>query len=128
MIRCSGEMLHKALQLLIRLLLDRQQLACTAWGSPVSARSPVQRAVFSCLAQAAFPGLGAIALDALTRREWVKEDELALQLKVHPKVLRRVLRYLEQVPSACQQECWSPMHLLLPRLLQLAAWLTTTKS
>lgn len=47
--------------------------------------------------QAAFPGLGAIALDALTRREWVKEDKLAQQLKVHPKVLRRVLRYLEQV-------------------------------
>lgn len=52
-----------------------------------------------CSSQAAFPGLGAIALDALTRREWIKEDELAEQLKVHPKVMRRVLRFLEQV-------CW----------------------
>ena len=42
-------------------------------------------------------GLGVITLDALTRREWVKEDELAAEIKVHPKVLRRVLRYLEQV-------------------------------
>ena len=38
-----------------------------------------------------------ITLDALTRREWVKEDELAAQIKVHPKVLRRAMRYLEQV-------------------------------
>jgi hypothetical protein len=51
-------------------------------------------------AQAPFVGLGAVALDALTRREWVKEDELAEQLKVHPKVLRRVLRYLEQARCA----------------------------
>ncbi len=52
--------------------------------------------------QAPFLGLGAVALDALVRREWVKEDELADQLKVHPKVLRRVLRYLEQASSALQ--------------------------
>lgn len=51
-------------------------------------------------AQAPFVGLGAVALDALARREWVKEDELAEQLKVHPKVLRRVLRYLEQARRA----------------------------
>jgi hypothetical protein len=30
-------------------------------------------------------------------REWVKEDELAAELKVHPKVARSALRYLEQV-------------------------------
>ena len=47
--------------------------------------------------QADFVGLGVITLDALMRREWVKEDELAEEIKVHPKVLRRVLRYLEQV-------------------------------
>ncbi|CAL8465978.1 g5514 [Coccomyxa elongata] len=45
---------------------------------------------------AEFIGLGVITLDALTRREWVKEDELANELKAHPKVLRRVLRYFEQ--------------------------------
>ena len=47
--------------------------------------------------QAEFIGLGVITLDALTRREWVKEDELATEIKAHPKVLRRVLRYFEQV-------------------------------
>ncbi|KAK9902066.1 hypothetical protein WJX75_003064 [Coccomyxa subellipsoidea] len=45
---------------------------------------------------AEFIGLGVITLDALTRREWVKEDELATEIKAHPKVLRRVLRYFEQ--------------------------------
>ena len=47
--------------------------------------------------QAEFIGLGVITLDALMRREWVKEEELATEIKVHPKVLRRVLRYFEQV-------------------------------
>lgn len=47
--------------------------------------------------QADFIGLGVITLDALTQREWVKEDELATEIKAHPKVLRRVLRYFEQV-------------------------------
>lgn len=47
--------------------------------------------------QAEFVGLGVITLDALAKREWVKEDELAAELKVHSKVLRRVLRYFEQV-------------------------------
>jgi transcription initiation factor TFIIE subunit alpha len=47
--------------------------------------------------QADYVGIGVIALDALTRREWVKEDELANELKIHPKVFRRVLRYFEQV-------------------------------
>ncbi|KAK9822848.1 hypothetical protein WJX81_003226 [Elliptochloris bilobata] len=58
---------------------------------PPGTKAPLRKGT-----NAAFPGLGAITLDALTRREWVKEDELAQQLKVHPKVLRRVLRYLEQ--------------------------------
>ncbi len=42
-------------------------------------------------------------MDALTRREWVKEDELANELKTHPKVLRRVLRYFEQVQASPRQ-------------------------
>lgn len=73
---------------------------------------------FICLAQAAFPGLGAIALDALTRREWVKEDELAQQLKVHPKVLRRVLRYLEQVPPPASRSA-GHLCVLISALLSL---------
>lgn len=40
--------------------------------------------------------LAVIVLDALTRREWVKEDELALDLKLAQKVLRRATNYLEQ--------------------------------
>ena len=90
-------MLHKALLLFDKAPLTTGSSTCTAWCSTISTSIPAQSAVSLCLAQAAFPGLGAIVLDALTRREWVKEDELALQLKVHPKVLRRVLRYLEQV-------------------------------
>ena len=41
-----------------------------------------------------------VVLDALTRREWVKEDDLARDLKVSQKHLRRVLVYLEQVWSS----------------------------
>lgn len=49
--------------------------------------------------QPEYVGLGAILLEALTVREWVKEDELAEELKVHPKVVRSALRYLEQVSA-----------------------------
>ena len=35
-------------------------------------------------------------LDALTRRRWVKEDELAADILLHPKQLRKTLRYLEE--------------------------------
>ena len=38
-----------------------------------------------------------IILDSLLRREWVKEDELAADLKVHPRILRKALRWFEQV-------------------------------
>lgn len=44
-------------------------------------------------------------LDALTRREWVKEDELALDLKLAQKVLRRATNYLEQVHSIKLSPC-----------------------
>mmetsp|Transcript_17360 Transcript_17360/g.44111 ORF Transcript_17360/g.44111 Transcript_17360/m.44111 type:complete len:462 (-) Transcript_17360:188-1573(-) len=40
-------------------------------------------------------GLAVVALDALTRREWVEEDELAADLKINPHVLRKTLRVLE---------------------------------
>ena len=47
--------------------------------------------------QAPIIGLGVIILDSLLRREWVKEDELAADLKVHPRILRKALRWFEQV-------------------------------
>ena len=44
-----------------------------------------------------------VVLDSLTRREWVAEEDLAADLKVPLKVMRRVLRYLEQAgaPASC---------------------------
>ena len=42
-------------------------------------------------------GLGVIILDGLLRREWVKEDELAGDLKIHPRIMRKSLRWFEQV-------------------------------
>ncbi|KAL6655210.1 hypothetical protein ACP70R_006036 [Stipagrostis hirtigluma subsp. patula] len=41
-------------------------------------------------------GLAVVVLDALTRRQWVREDDLARDLKLHAKQLRRVLRFLEE--------------------------------
>ena len=62
-----------------------------------------------CLQQAALQstvGLGPITLAALSSTtdpstglpvEWIKEDELADMINMHPKILRKALRYLEQV-------------------------------
>ncbi len=36
-------------------------------------------------------------MDGLLRREWVKEDELAADLKISPRILRKALRWFEQV-------------------------------
>lgn len=55
---------------------------CVAW------RSPMQNDT---------TGLGRILLGALTERQWVKEDDLASDLNLHAKMVRRALRYLEQV-------------------------------
>ncbi|KAJ7518182.1 hypothetical protein O6H91_21G058600 [Diphasiastrum complanatum] len=41
-------------------------------------------------------GIAIVILDALTRRQWVKEEDLARDLKLHPKQLRRTLRVLEE--------------------------------
>ena len=41
-------------------------------------------------------GIAIIVLDALTKREWVPEEDLAADLKIPIKILRRVVRYLEQ--------------------------------
>eukprot|EP00898_Chlorokybus_atmophyticus_P004807 jgi/Chlat1/5327/Chrsp35S08985 len=41
-------------------------------------------------------GIAVVIVDALTRRQWVKEDELAKDLRMHPKQLRRAIRVLEE--------------------------------
>jgi transcription initiation factor TFIIE subunit alpha len=41
-------------------------------------------------------GIAVVVLDALTRRQWVKEEDLARDLRLHPKQLRRTLRVLEE--------------------------------
>ena len=55
--------------------------------------------------QAPIIGLGVIILDSLLRREWVKEDELAADLKVHPRILRKALRWFEQVSQLAGELC-----------------------
>ncbi|KAL6554378.1 hypothetical protein OROMI_020051 [Orobanche minor] len=40
-------------------------------------------------------GIGVVILDALTRRQWVREEDLAKDLKLHAKQLRWVLRFFE---------------------------------
>ncbi|KAK9105591.1 hypothetical protein Scep_022435 [Stephania cephalantha] len=41
-------------------------------------------------------GMAVVVLDALTRRQWVREEDLAKDLKLHSKQLRRTLRYFEE--------------------------------
>lgn len=41
-------------------------------------------------------GIAVVVLDALTRRQWVREDDLAKDLKLHAKQLRRTLRFFEE--------------------------------
>eukprot|EP00252_Welwitschia_mirabilis_P019576 TRINITY_DN4565_c0_g1_i3.p1 TRINITY_DN4565_c0_g1~~TRINITY_DN4565_c0_g1_i3.p1 ORF type:complete len:432 (-),score=130.71 TRINITY_DN4565_c0_g1_i3:866-2161(-) len=40
--------------------------------------------------------MAVVVLDSLTRRQWVKEDDLAKELKLHSKQLRRILRFFEE--------------------------------
>ncbi|KAF7040636.1 hypothetical protein CFC21_050529 [Triticum aestivum] len=41
-------------------------------------------------------GMAVVVLDGLTRRQWVREEDLAKSLKLHSKQLRRVLRFFEE--------------------------------
>ncbi|CAK7349787.1 unnamed protein product, partial [Dovyalis caffra] len=41
-------------------------------------------------------GIAVVVLDALTRRQWVREEDLAKELKLHSKQLRRTLRFFEE--------------------------------
>ncbi|XP_042487358.1 transcription initiation factor IIE subunit alpha isoform X1 [Macadamia integrifolia] len=41
-------------------------------------------------------GMAVVVLDALTRRQWIREEDLAKDLKLHSKQLRRTLRFFEE--------------------------------
>ncbi|KAJ7978827.1 General transcription factor IIE subunit 1 [Quillaja saponaria] len=41
-------------------------------------------------------GIAVVVLDALTRRQWVREEDFAKDLKLHTKQLRRTLRFFEE--------------------------------
>ncbi|XWS75749.1 hypothetical protein CRYUN_Cryun01aG0118800 [Craigia yunnanensis] len=41
-------------------------------------------------------GIAVVVLDALTRRQWVREEDFAKELKLHSKQLRRTLRLFEE--------------------------------
>ncbi|GAB2274562.1 hypothetical protein Dimus_009329 [Dionaea muscipula] len=41
-------------------------------------------------------GIAVVILDALTRRQWVREEDLAKDLRLHSKQLRRILRFFEE--------------------------------
>ncbi|MQL81768.1 hypothetical protein Taro_014236 [Colocasia esculenta] len=41
-------------------------------------------------------GLAVVVLDSLTKRQWVREEDLAKSLKLHTKQLRRTLRFFEE--------------------------------
>jgi hypothetical protein len=66
------------------------------WPRPGS-RSPIANAPSPPPPKNDTTGLGRVLLGALTERQWVKEDDLASDLSLHPKMVRRALRYLEQV-------------------------------
>ncbi|XP_010536647.1 PREDICTED: general transcription factor IIE subunit 1-like isoform X2 [Tarenaya hassleriana] len=40
-------------------------------------------------------GIAVVVLDALSRRQWVREEDLAKELKLHTKQLRRMLKFFE---------------------------------
>ncbi|KAL1560753.1 transcription initiation factor IIE subunit alpha-like isoform X1 [Salvia divinorum] len=41
-------------------------------------------------------GIAVVVLDTLTKRQWVREEDLAKDLKLHTKQLRRTLRFFEE--------------------------------
>lgn len=49
-------------------------------------------------------GLGVIILSALTEEQWIEEDEFARKLNLPPKVVRKAMRFLEQVGPGLV--CW----------------------
>lgn len=47
-------------------------------------------------------GLGIILMDYLLTKEWVGEADIVEDIKVHQKLVRRALKYLEQVRACCR--------------------------
>ncbi|KAL1216534.1 hypothetical protein V5N11_030175 [Cardamine amara subsp. amara] len=41
-------------------------------------------------------GIAVVVLDALTRRQWVREEDLAKELQLHAKQLRKIIRHFEE--------------------------------
>lgn len=66
---------------------------------------PSRPTLHAVAAQLETRGLGVVLLGVLTERQWVKEDDLAKETNLHPKMVRRALRYLEQV-GVCMGEGW----------------------
>ncbi|ERN07435.1 hypothetical protein AMTR_s00019p00249820 [Amborella trichopoda] len=50
-------------------------------------------------------GMAVVVLDALTRRQSVKEEDLAKDLKLHSKQLRRTSRFFEEEKFAMRDHC-----------------------
>jgi hypothetical protein len=48
-------------------------------------------------------GLGVILLTSLTEEQWVEEDDMARKLNLPNKMVRKALRYLEQVRHCAGQ-------------------------
>lgn len=66
-------------------------------------------------------------LDGLDRRQWVKEEDLAKVLRLHPKQLRRTLRVLEEemlVIREHRREVWLhfPIKFSNPKMPILNCW------
>ena len=59
------------------------------------------------------PGLAVVLLEALTKRQWVKEEELAADLKLHAKQVRKCLKVTQmhqlslQLPLLSLSSCIS---------------------
>ncbi|KAJ3676531.1 hypothetical protein LUZ60_003943 [Juncus effusus] len=41
-------------------------------------------------------GMAVVVLDSLTRRQWVREEDFAKEIKLHSKQLRKILRFFEE--------------------------------
>jgi hypothetical protein len=103
--------------LLTALLLHRHAHPCNAVTIAVLHAGSV--VCLLCALQQDTTGLGIILLTALTEEQWVEEDDFARKLNLPPKMVRKAIRYLEQVRgvsleqskeetpnTAYLQRCW----------------------
>lgn len=73
------------------------------WPSPLGCRGGLQLVFFVLLLQQDTTGLGVILLTSLTEEQWVEEDDMARKLNLPNKMVRKALRYLEQVRNCAGQ-------------------------